>query len=134
MTVRFLADTSAISRLQQAKVHARWHRAVAQGVVGFSDPVELEVLRWVEGGERRRAMQETLRTSYPWIPTPDDIWADAKALQDRLGDRGLHNGASPVDLIVAITAERQRLTVLHDDRDFDVISGITGVRVQRITA
>jgi len=132
VSLRLLADTSAIARIQQRKASPRWQRAVSVGIVGICDPVELEVLRWVAGGAPRRLMQQLLRTSYPWVPVPEDAWRRARAMQDLLGDRSQHNGASVVDLLVAVTADRSRLTVLHDDRDFAVISRVVGVPVQPV--
>lgn len=132
MSLRFLADTSAIARLQQRKASPQWQRAVSVGIVAICDPVELEVLRWVAGGAPRRRMQQLLRTSYPWLPVPDDAWLRARAMQDLLGDRSQHNGASVVDLLVAVTAVRNRLAVLHDDRDYAVISRVVGVPVQKV--
>ena len=134
MTIRYLADTSAIARLQQRQAAAPWRQAVAAGVIAMCDPVELEILRWVPGGSKRRDMQRSLRSSYPWCPVPFDAWQWAQDLQDQLGDHGQHNGPSVVDLIVAVTAARSRLTVLHDDSDYDVISRVAGISVQRISA
>jgi predicted nucleic acid-binding protein len=133
MTVKFLADTSAISRLQTRKAAGRWERAVKAAKIAICDPVELEILRWVPGGATRREMQRSLRESYAWCPVPEDVWQRARQLQDTLGDRGQHSGASVVDLVVAVTAERRRLTVLHDDADYEVISRVTGLPVQRVT-
>lgn len=133
MTVRFLADTSAIARLQQGKAAPRWKRAVTAGSIAICDPVELEVLRWVPGGAKRREMQRLLRQSYPWCPVPDDAWRRAHDIQDQLGDRGQHNGASVVDLLVAVIAARHRLAVLHDYPDYEVISRVTGLPAQRVT-
>ena len=42
-------------------------------------------------------------------------------------------GASVFDLVIAATAERHRLAVLHDDRDYEVISQVTGLPTQRVT-
>jgi predicted nucleic acid-binding protein len=41
-------------------------------------------------------------------------------------DRGQHRALSVPDLIVAATAEFAGLTVLHADKDFEVIAEITG--------
>jgi predicted nucleic acid-binding protein len=49
-----------------------------------------------------------------------------------LADRGLHRAPSVPDLIIAATAELAGLTVLHLDKDFDVIAEITGQPVQRL--
>ncbi|MEU0933862.1 hypothetical protein [Embleya sp. NPDC005971] len=37
-----------------------------------------------------------------------------------------------VDLVVAVTARHHGLTLLHLDRDFDVIAKLTGQPVQRV--
>jgi predicted nucleic acid-binding protein len=63
------------------------------------------------------------------------------AIEDRaveiltlLADRGLHRAPSVPDLIIAATAELAGLTVLHLDKDFDVIAQITGQPVERLSA
>jgi predicted nucleic acid-binding protein len=133
MTYRYLADTSAIARIQTRKAGRRWMRAVSSGFIAICAPVEIEILRWISGGANRRAMIESLERTYPWCPVPDDAWQRAQRLQDRLADLGQHNGPSPADLVVAVTAERYGLTVLHDDADYEAISRVTGLPVQRVT-
>ena len=49
-----------------------------------------------------------------------------------LADRGQHRAPSVPDLIIAATAELAGLTVLHLDKDFDVIADITGQSVERL--
>ncbi len=39
----------------------------------------------------------------------------------------------PVDLLIAATAERERLTLLCDDRDFTAIAQVTGQPVKLVT-
>ena len=55
------------------------------------------------------------------------------AIEDRvveilglLADRGQHRAPSVPDLIIAATAELAGLTVLHCDKDYDLIAGVTG--------
>lgn len=50
-----------------------------------------------------------------------------------LADRGQHRAPSVPDLIIAATAELAGLTVLHLDKDFEVIADITGQPVERLT-
>ncbi len=50
-----------------------------------------------------------------------------------LADRGQHRAPSVPDLIIAATAELARLTVLHLDKDFDLIAEITGQPVERLS-
>jgi predicted nucleic acid-binding protein len=61
------------------------------------------------------------------------------AIEDRavevltlLADRGQHRAPSVPDLIIAATAELTGLTVLHLDKDFDVIADVTGQSVERL--
>jgi predicted nucleic acid-binding protein len=61
------------------------------------------------------------------------------AIEDRavevltlLADRGRHRAPSIPDLIIAATAELAGLTVLHLDKDFDVIAEVTGQPIERL--
>ena len=47
-------------------------------------------------------------------------------------NRQLHRAPSIPDLLIAATAERAQLTVLHLDKDFELIAGITGQAVERL--
>jgi hypothetical protein len=49
-----------------------------------------------------------------------------------LADRGQHRAPSIPDLIIAATAELADLTVLHLDKDFDIIAQITGQPMERL--
>jgi predicted nucleic acid-binding protein len=62
------------------------------------------------------------------------------AIEDRavevltlLADRGQHRAPSLPDLIIAATAELAGLTVLHLDKDFEVIAEVTGQPVARLS-
>lgn len=61
------------------------------------------------------------------------------AIEDRavevltlLADRGQHRALSIPDLIIAATAELSGLVVLHVDKDFEIIAGITAQPLQRL--
>ena len=49
-----------------------------------------------------------------------------------LADRGQHRAASIPDLLVAATAEIVGLTLLHVDKDFELIASLTGQPVERL--
>ena len=57
----------------------------------------------------------------------------AVAVQMMLAERGLHRAASIPDLLVAATAELAGLTVLHVDKDFELIAEVTGQPVERLS-
>lgn len=56
----------------------------------------------------------------------------AVEVQILLADLGRHRAPSVPDLIVAATAEMAGLTVLHLDKDFDLIAEITGQPTERL--
>lgn len=51
-------------------------------------------------------------------------------LQDALAARSHHRGARIADLLIAAAAEAANLVVLHYDRDFELIAGVTGQPVE----
>jgi predicted nucleic acid-binding protein len=53
--------------------------------------------------------------------------------QRSLADRG-HRGRKIPDLLIAAVAQRHGLTVLHYDRDFDLIAQCTGQPTQWVVA
>ena len=63
-------------------------------------------------------------------PATEDRAVEVLAL---LADRGQHRAPSIPDLIIAAAAELARLTVLHLDKDFEVIAEITGQPTERLT-
>lgn len=55
-------------------------------------------------------------------------------VQLRLADRsGQHRAPSIPDLLIAATAELAGLTVLHVDKDFELIATVTGQLVERLS-
>ena len=56
----------------------------------------------------------------------------AVAVQSALAERGQHRAPSIPDLLIAATAELADLTVLHVDKDFELIAALTGQPVERL--
>jgi predicted nucleic acid-binding protein len=57
---------------------------------------------------------------------------DHTAVLGLLADRGQHRAPSIPDVIIAATAELAGLTVLHLDKDFEIIARITGQPLERL--
>ncbi len=53
-------------------------------------------------------------------------------IQTSLAGRGQHRAPSIPDLLIAATAELAELTVLHLDKDFELIAELTGQPVERL--
>jgi len=72
---RFLADTSALTRLGHPDVAAALGQRIEGGVVGMCGMVALELLyatRTVGEYQRTRA---NLRAGFEWLATDDEEWA-----------------------------------------------------------
>jgi len=134
MTERpWLIDKSALVRLGDCQDQERWADRVERGLVHISTATLLEA-----GFSARSAgdMDELLdRPPLSLMPveylTPA---AEKRALEvlRLLAQRGQHRAPSIPDLLIAATAETARLTVLHVDKDYELIAGITGQEAQRL--
>ncbi|MGF1663780.1 MAG: PIN domain-containing protein [Kineosporiaceae bacterium] len=58
------------------------------------------------------------------------VWDSAAATQRALAAHGRLRAVGIPDLLIAATAARHRVTVVHHDRDFDHIASVTGQPVQ----
>jgi len=56
----------------------------------------------------------------------------AVEVQRLLAERGQHRAPSIPDLLIAATAELAGRTVLHVDKDFELIAELTGQAVERL--
>ena len=56
----------------------------------------------------------------------------AVELQLALAERGHHRAPSLPDLLIAATAELADLTVLHLDKDYELIAELTGQPTERL--
>jgi predicted nucleic acid-binding protein len=70
-------------------------------------------------------MREMLATGYRWLAITNDAMCRAIEVQGLLAARG-HHRVSPPDLIISATAELGGATVLHYDKDYDLIAAVTG--------
>jgi predicted nucleic acid-binding protein len=126
VTQRYLADTSAVGRMNIAEVAATIDRLLLAGDLATCAAVELEVLL----GAQDAASYERLHTfrigTIPMVPLTAPVGDRAIDVQRRLAKRGHHRGVSLPDLLIAACAEAHQLTVLHYDRDFDLIASVTG--------
>lgn len=88
--------------------------------------VELEVLFSSLGYRDFRTARAELAVVYPLAVTRQTDFDRAVEVMSELARRGLHRSAGPVDLVIAAVAERNGLTVLHYDSDYDRIAEVTG--------
>ena len=124
---QFLIDTSALTRLMRSGAESfGWDQAVAAGLIAVCPITELEFFFSARSAQDREHGIQDMKSVFGWVPVHDRAFARAWEVQDGLTSRGQHRSAGPVDLVLAATAELHGLTLLHHDRDFDVIAGVTG--------
>lgn len=129
----YLIDTSGLFRILQDKLRQTWTDQLAAGVIAVCPVVELEFLYSARSLADRLAKQRLLREVFGWVPISDRAYERADAVQQLLTEAGKHRSAGPVDLLIAATAERERLTVLCDDRDYQTVASVPGQPVTFVT-
>jgi predicted nucleic acid-binding protein len=129
----YLIDTSGLFRILQDKLRQAWSDELAAGIIAVCPVVEHEFLYSARSLADRLEKQRLLRTVFGWVPMGERAYDRAAAVQQMLTEVGKHRSAGPVDLLIAATAEQARLTVLCDDRDFEVVASVTGQRVRLVT-
>jgi predicted nucleic acid-binding protein len=129
----YLIDTSGLFRILQSGLRKAWSDHLAAGVIAICPIVELEFLFSAQSLADRLEKQQLLHDLLGWVPIPDRAYERAAEIQQLLTDTGAHRSAGPVDLLIAATAERERLIVLCDDRDYQTITRVTGQPVRLVT-
>ena len=125
-----IADTSAwieFLRGTGSPTGRRLREAIAAGEVVVVEPILFEVL----AGARREHLTQVQRLLLsqrlePLAPQLD--WIDGATIYRELRWRGV-TLRSPVDALIAATAIRLGLPVLHRDRDYDLIAEHTPLDV-----
>lgn len=129
----YLIDTSGMFRILQDKLREAWSDHLAAGVIATCPVVELEFLYSARSLADRLEKQRLMRDLFGWVPMSEHAWERAEVVQQLLTGAGQHRSAGPVDLLIAATAEHERLTVLCDDRDFETVAAVTRQPVKRVT-
>ncbi|GAA0229414.1 PIN domain-containing protein [Cryptosporangium japonicum] len=132
--MNYLVDTSALVRIIRRQVDERWHERITRGLVAICDPVLTEALTIADAKSYLR-VEESLRDAYPWVPVPDDAWEIVTSVRRELATQSVHQGLSVADHLVVATAIRLKLTVLHEDADFETVARIVPqLKHERISA
>lgn len=133
MGVNWLIDTSALARLPRSVDAASWAARIDRGLVRMSTVTRLEVgFSARSGADLRLAALRPPLAAIPVEYSTPLIEDRAVEVQSLLADRGQHRAPSIPDLLVAATAELAGLTVLHLDKDFDLIALVTGQPTERL--
>jgi hypothetical protein len=129
----WLIDKSALVRLAVSPDVDEWASRIARGRVRIATVTRLEVgfsARSVE--DLRAGFGSAPLASMPVEYLTPLVEDRAVAVQAALAGLGRHRAPSIPDLLIAACAELAQLTVLHVDKDYELISEVTGQPVERL--
>ncbi|WP_423979520.1 PIN domain nuclease [Ilumatobacter sp.] len=130
----WLIDKSALVRLAASPEAATWATRIERGRVRISTLTRLEIgFSARSANELRQSATRPPLASMPVEYLTVRIEDRAVAIQLALADLGQHLAPSIPDVLIAATAEAAGLTVLHLDKDFELIAEVTGQPVERLT-
>lgn len=129
----WLIDKSALVRLGASPDAAEWAGRIERGLVRITTMTRLEVGYSARTAADARSVFGTPPISMMPVeyltPAIEDRALEVQLL---LADRGRHRAPSIPDLLIAATAELAGLTVLHLDKDFELIEELTGQHTERL--
>ena len=129
----WLIDKSAFVRLYRSPDAADWASAIERGLVRISTVTRLEIGYSAQSVEElRRELSAPPLASMPVEYLTPSVEDRAVEVQVAMAELGQHRAPSIPDLLIAATAERAGLTVLHLDKDFELIASFTGQAVERL--
>jgi predicted nucleic acid-binding protein len=126
----YLADTSALAPLRHQPVAAVFGPLIEAGLVATCGVIEFE-LGWASKTPADfDQVRADRRAGYEWLATHDEDGGRALDVQGALWRSGQIRAVGFPDLLVAAVAEREGVTVLHYDADYDLIANVTGQPMQ----
>lgn len=132
-STHWLIDKSALARLGVSPDATAWAARIERGLVRITSITLLEVGYSARSADDLRAGLRHPPLSHLPVeyltPAIEDRAIEVLAL---LAERGQHRAPSIPDLLIAATAELADLTVLHLDKDFDLIAHITSQPTEKL--
>jgi len=122
---RWLVDKSALRPHLAAFADVLIPRITA-GRMSICILTELEVVYSARSRADHERIERDVLAPLISVITPVAAETRAREIQAALVIRGQHRAVAIPDLMVAAVAQVEGLTVLHYDRDFDLIADITG--------
>jgi predicted nucleic acid-binding protein len=121
-----LIDKSAEVRWHEPSVAAVLDPLLQVDALATCAVMDLEILFSARSGSEHTKLARA-RSGFTYLETSDAMLRRAKELQSLLAKRGQHRAASIADLIISAVAEHHGATVLHYDKDFDLIAKVSRV-------
>jgi predicted nucleic acid-binding protein len=129
----WLIDKSALVRLGHSPDAQEWADRIQRGLVRISTVTRLEIGYSARSGHDARSLFARPPVSAMPVeyltPAIEDRAVEVQLL---LAGQGQHRAPSIPDVLIAAAAELAGLTVLHLDKDFELIAEITGQPAERL--
>ena len=129
----WLIDKSAYTRLPNSLDAETWMAKIERGLIRITTLTQLEIGFSTRSAEDYRLnLEEPPLAQMPVEYVTPAIEDRALEVQMALADVGKHRAPAIPDLLIAATAESVQLTVLHVDKDYELIAEVTGQPVERL--
>jgi len=131
--VTFLIDTSlwiSLLKDRSGACERQLDEIIGQADTVISSAIQMEILRGARNETEWQAL-EAVMTREVILPISHEDWGNAARIYFDLRRKGL-TVRSMMDCLIAQSALEQDLTLLHNDRDFEVIAQIRALKHQRV--
>lgn len=129
----WLIDKSAYVRINASPDAAEWLERINRGLVRVTTVTLLEMGFSAQSGTAwQQEIHQPPVANLPVENLTPRMEARAVEVQGLLAERGHHRAVKIPDLLIAAAAEQAGLTVLHVDKDFDLVSDLTGQSIERL--
>lgn len=125
-----LVDTSAwicfFARRGFPEIKNKLTRLLEEDRVAITGPVFLELIQGTRNESERLKTEEYLKALH-WLTIEDRHWQEAADLAFRLRRKGIT--ISAIDAIIATIAMDYSLSLLHYDKDYNLIANHTELKI-----
>lgn len=129
----WLVDKSALVRFAACPDASEWAMRIQRGLVRITTVTRLETGFSARSGSNLRIASSRPPLSAMPVEYLTPAMEDrAVAVQMLLADQGQHRAPAVPDLLVAAAAELAQLTLLHLDKDFELIAAVTDQPLERL--
>lgn len=117
-----------MNRLTHPLVEERLAPLLERALVATCGILNLEALFSARNPKEYEAIWMWRNSIMEYVDSGEDCFQRAQEVQRTLAERSAHRVKLP-DLLIAATAEKHNLMLLHFDKEFDLISSITDQEV-----
>lgn len=97
---------------------------IEDGLVATCATLDAEALYSARNPTDYEQIRADRWSAYEYLPTDDEHWARAFAVQRELARVGRHRSVGIADLLASILAVEHRLVVVHYDCDFETVASV----------